>query len=159
MSARRLSRLAILATALTALFPGVARAWTFDPPVGDLPIWQFEEQRLSDRMMLKVNVAGGNLLLRSQDVSIAGTGLPLELTRTYNNLDHSFDGDFGHGQMASMGRKTDLACSADGQTVTFKGPTGEYAKFTKNAGGGYNSPTGYRATLTKNADSTEPGRV
>ncbi len=121
MSVRRAVRLGLLAALLVALWPGMARASTFEPPVGDLSIWQFEEMRLSDRMLLKVNVASGNLILISRDVSIAGTGLPLELTRVYNSLDYGLDGDFGDGQIASIGRKTNIDCSADGQTVTFKG--------------------------------------
>ncbi len=41
---------------------------------------------ISDRTSVGVNVANGNLLVRTTDVQVAGTGQDLDVDRTYNSL-------------------------------------------------------------------------
>lgn len=83
-------------------------------------------------MLVKVNLAGGNVLLSSRDVSIPGTGMPLELNRTYNNLDHGFLGDFGYGQIGSLGTKTDVDY-ASGNLIRERTPRGDDVKLSYDA--------------------------
>lgn len=122
--------------------------------VGELPLFKFEDQPLTDRTDLRVNVATGNLLVRTLDLSVAGRGLPLQITRTYNNLTHSYDGDIGHGQKLSVGRNVRIALASDGLTATVEGTSGYEAPFRKNADGSWQTPLGFNATLTRATDST-----
>ncbi len=122
--------------------------------VGDLPLFGSEDQSLSDRTGFKVNVASGNLLVQTVDLSIAGTGVSLDLTRSYNNLDHAFDGDAGHGQMLGVGGRVRIVVQDAGATAMVRGPSGYEVPFRKNADGTWRTPLGFNATLTRAADNT-----
>ncbi len=47
--------------------------------------YTFDSYRLSDRMELKVNVANGNVILKQDDVKIAGAGIRLSVARYWNS--------------------------------------------------------------------------
>ena len=53
--------------------------------LGILPFYTYVSQRLTDHTSLSVNVANGNLVIDSHNLSIAGTGLPLSLDTFYNS--------------------------------------------------------------------------
>ncbi len=64
----------------------VSPASAATPGLGVKPFYSFEEFALADRAQLQVNVASGNVLLRSKDLAIRGTaGHDLVLERVYNN--------------------------------------------------------------------------
>ena len=64
-----------------------------------------DSQDLADRASLAVNVASGNLLVSAADVRIAGRGLSLGLSRTYNGRD---DGDRAAGREWTLGLSSDI---------------------------------------------------
>ena len=53
--------------------------------LGILPFYTYISQRLTDHASLSVNVANGNLVIDSHNLSIVGTGLPLSLDTYYNS--------------------------------------------------------------------------
>jgi RHS repeat-associated protein len=100
---------------------------------------------------LAVNADGGNLVVHSADLRIAGTGLPFSVERTYNNLSPDMDA-WGYGWSINGGFDMWLSQYTDGQT--FYDATGTPFHFTLNSDGSYTSPPGIDATLTANADGT-----
>jgi YD repeat-containing protein len=121
--------------------------------IGERKAYKFESQRLNDRMEAKVNVANGNLLLKEQDLSIAGTGLNLDVTRYYNSLS-SEDSVLGRGWVLGVGHDVRLELNPNG--AVFVAPSGYRVRFDKNADGSYSSPAdpGIDATLEKRSDGT-----
>ncbi len=121
--------------------------------IGERKSYKFESQRLNDRMEAKVNVANGNLLIKGQDLSIAGTGLGLDVTRYYNSLS-SDDSVLGRGWLLGVGRDVRLEPNPNG--AVFVAPSGYRVRFDKNADGSYSSPPdpGIDATLEKRSDGT-----
>jgi RHS repeat-associated protein len=105
---------------------------------------------LGDRSSLAVNADGGNLVVHSADLRVAGVGLPLSIDRTYNNLSPDMNA-WGYGWSINSGFDMWLAQYVDGQT--FFGPTGTPFRFTRNSDGSYTSPPGIDATLTSDATS------
>ncbi|MBA2517595.1 MAG: RHS repeat protein, partial [Solirubrobacterales bacterium] len=120
--------------------------WT--PQWGRHGYYKFEEQGLAERLGVAVNVANGNALVSANDISVAGLGLDLELTRTFNTLD-SNTRRFGRGTSWIAG----LVIQQDGGVVYY-GDSGEKTHFVRNADGSYQRPMGFDATLVKNADGT-----
>lgn len=106
-------------------------------------------ERLNERMEIAVNVANGNLVLSADDVRIPGTGLDLNVTRTYNNLGDQPHNRAGFGWQLSGGMGTRLEALSTGDQL-FVGPTGSRYLFRNDwmNGGGYKSPAGIDATLT-----------
>jgi RHS repeat-associated protein len=125
----------------------------YDKWKGDLRYWRYEEMELSDRMNLKVNVASGNLVLRAQDLRIAGTaGHDLTLTR-FNNSLGTAEHDFGQGWTLGTGDDVELTVEPNGD-VRFAGPSDYRVVFargaTSNGITSYTKPPGFNADLTKN---------
>lgn len=119
---------------------------------GELSFYGFEEQSLTDRSGLAVNLANGNLLVRSRDLRIVGTGLDLVLARFYNSLS-STPGSVGSGWGMGTGEDVRIYDDYDG-SVTFYGPSGYVVLFGKRPDGTFDSPPGLRATLKRLTDST-----
>src|SRR5712691_1744954 len=53
--------------------------------LGLLPFYTYIQQRLNDHLTLSVNVANGNLVIQSDDLTIQGTGLTLSIQSVYNS--------------------------------------------------------------------------
>jgi len=121
---------------------------------GDRDMWTYESQRLSDRSQLDVNVANGNLQVHADDLEINGTGLDLDLERTYNNL---LGVAWSYGR-SWVGGPLDLWLDADGDfpdgSAAFHGDGGYAVPFIKKPDGSFASPSGIDASLVKNADAT-----
>ena len=110
---------------------------------------QFTSFGITTRDRLRVNAANGNGLYSADDVSIAGTGLDLDVSRHYNS--RSTDtGSFGPGWSADMGGDINLV--ADGANRVLWGTTGTRITFESNTSGGWKVPAGLHAVLT-NAQS------
>jgi len=112
---------------------------------GELRQFTFEDFRLNDRHLARVNVANGNLLVEADDIAIAGTGLSNSLMRSYNSLDTS-SGEFGKGWSFSTGTGLRLDEQSNGD-VWLLGPSGYRVLFKKD-GGDYEDPVGIDAKLT-----------
>ena len=132
-------------TALAARKPYLEVQWT--PPTGQRSYHTFEDQELTDRSSLGVNVANGNLLIRNKDLHIAGTGLDLAISRSYNSLTGA-SGSLGPGWNLGIGQDVRLMSNSDG-SVSFYGTTGEVSLFRANADGTFDTPPGVRATLRR----------
>jgi RHS repeat-associated protein len=119
--------------------------------LGDQPWYPMAAQTsLGDRSSLAVNADGGNLVLHSADLRVAGVGLPLSIDRTYNNLSPDMNA-WGYGWSINSGYSMWLAQYVDAQT--FFDPTGTPFRFSRNSDGSYTSPPGIDATLTSDATS------
>ena len=144
-----------------------------EPRTGQLRQFSFEDFPINDRSLARVNVANGNLLLSESDVAIAGTGLSLDLSRTYNSL--SYDpgasggdgaprtGEFGNGWTYTVGSGVLLEEESDGD-VWFTGPSGYRVLFKKknvngpettyeDPEGNGSAPRGLDAELTKDVNA------
>ena len=146
--ARGLLSVLSVTAAMMAWGTAAGGAATYDPGIGDLGLYTFETMPLSDRMELRANVATGNLIVGSRDLSVSGTGLPLSISRTFNNLDPG-------GAVQSVGRRNSLSVGEDVRLeipasgpVVYVGPSGFRAPFARS-GGAFTSPTGMNSTLTQ----------
>jgi len=117
-------------------FPGGPGAQSFS---------QFSEFAVTARDDLRVATASGNGLYDANDVSIAGLGLNLQVSRHYNSRVSAL-GAFGPGW--SMDAGGDMKLTASGANEVFTGPTGFQVTFTAAASGTWTSPLGLRATLS-----------
>jgi RHS repeat-associated protein len=103
---------------------------------------------LADRLELKINVASGNLLVRSTDITLPGVRSQLILGSAYNSLllgTAVQTGSLGHGWRTRFGADVRLY-PADDATVTFVAPDGTVGVF-QPSGTGYTSPGEFKATL------------
>ncbi len=97
-----------------------------------------------------VNLANGDLVLSSTDLTIAGVGLPLSLTRTYNSQSAAAGivGAFGAGSASSVGPDMSLSISPGG-AVTYHAPDGSAKVFAPEPSGSFNGPPDMAASLTQ----------
>ncbi|WP_308455443.1 RHS repeat-associated core domain-containing protein [Streptomyces sp. SM14] len=54
---------------------------------GAVPWHQISDVRITDSLVVRINVSNGNLMLAATDFDVAGVGQNLQLTRTYNSFD------------------------------------------------------------------------
>jgi YD repeat-containing protein len=126
--------------------------------MGRFPTYKVENQRLSDKMSIHANVAGGNLLVENNDFQIPGTGLDLTFDRYYNNLLQTnfldTNGAFGTGWTMSTGADIGLEIFSDG-SVAYFGSSGYRLAFTRNPfTGDFRTPPGLNAKLIKETDGS-----
>ena len=93
-----------------------------------------------------VNTATGNFTLAVTDITVAGIGMPLTLTRTYNSQDTA------QAPSARVGApifdlSVTMAGSGNSATATVRGEDGQRVVFTANGSGGWLPPAGARSTL------------
>ncbi|HSH23609.1 MAG TPA: DUF6531 domain-containing protein [Acidimicrobiales bacterium] len=128
--------------------PGVIYSATqlFEYPLlGEQGYYTLDTKPLNDRMHLHVNVATGNLVVDANDASIRGTGLSLNVGRSYNGLSASA---FDVGNSWNLGLGSDVYWSAlpNGSVVILGLFGGRPVHFAKNATG-YTTPPGVNADL------------
>jgi RHS repeat-associated protein len=87
----------------------------------------FDTQRLTDRSELGVDVSNGNLLVQAQDTHVSGTGIDLDMVRSYNSILNGVEwGWYGVAGQSSSSDPTvavygDLSASiATGDGATYK---------------------------------------
>lgn len=125
---------------------------TWEPQVGVQGFYKLQNIPLDHSTGLYVNVANGNLGVKQHDLQIAGTGLPLHVTRYFNNLsDNTID--LGTGWVMNTGRDVGLLIFSSG-SAAFYGPSGYQIPFTLHSNGTFSAPPGINATLVKNGDGT-----
>lgn len=126
-------------------------------PTGEQTRYSFQDQNLSDRMQLKVNVANGNLLLKATDLQIRGTGTDLVVDRYYNTRSTAVSA-LGKGWVLNTGHDVKLAFSkTDHSTadITYHAPTGFTARFINSAANTWRTPPSLDAKLTRNTTTGE----
>lgn len=129
----------------SAYAPSLTVSWS--PRIGIEANFKFDSYRLTDRLNAGVNLANGNLVVRADDVRIAGTGLDLALGRIYNGrafLPGYYQWRFDLVPYVSV--------LTDGG-VGYFGPAGEHTTFHARPGGGFVSPPGVSADLTQSGNS------
>jgi RHS repeat-associated protein len=127
----------------------------YQPRMGVYPGSRYDNQRLTDRSTLGVNVANGDLMVSNNDLHIAGTdGLDLNVGRYYNNLSTN-QTSFGLGWSMGPGADTSLWIpSDDSNTVDYLDGSGGVQTFYTDASGGWQTPPGLDASITMNGSNT-----
>lgn len=130
-----------LTTVSLSLFLHPAHAIT--PPVvfGELPYQKMISQPLTDRSALEVNVANGNVLLKTQDLSVGGAGPALSVTRYFNGQSTTSGQTGSHGTL-SVGPDVSITPGAGGSAI-YQGPSGFQVTFPSNGSSGYTTPSTY----------------
>jgi RHS repeat-associated protein len=147
-AACRLS-LVFLVLALTVTAPASAAGGP--AALGELSYQKLLPHQLTDRATLLVNAANGNVVLQTEDLNIAGTKLPLSITRYFNDQANTA-GLPGYGTTLSVGPDINIQSNADG-SATYQGPSGFKVVYPSDGHGGYTIPAAYTgATLTKESD-------
>jgi RHS repeat-associated protein len=136
-------------------------SFDLEPQSGGAAYFQYETQRLDDRMSLSENIGTGNLALTANDVAIAGTaGMDLDVTRTYNALAYpnlktqaqADARDLSPGWRLSIGPDVHIdTANLPAGDVRYYDPTGGTHVFTPSGTAGVFTPApGLPATLTQN---------
>lgn len=112
----------------------------------------------------QVNVANGNLLLSSPDVSYGEGEYETSLTRSWNSLDDELvTSSFGDGWRLNMGEDTLLYPAWWDGSEVFHEPVGMYTRFDRDPGAdgspsegdlAYNTPAQSDLTLIRHEDGT-----
>jgi len=133
------------------------------PPVGQQPTATFNTQQLTGHASAAINVATGNLLVRSDDLNVTGTGTSAAFSHYYNsalahdllagNTGDSLNGTISPGWTSTLSQ--DIYLSRFGQvdpqgSVVMYAPGGTPLVFTHAAIGtnNFTAPPGVNATLT-----------
>jgi RHS repeat-associated protein len=98
-----------------------------------------------------VDCASGDFWQTFTDVSIAGRGPGLKLTRTYNSLNADKAGIFGYGWSSSLDQH--LTFTEDG-TIVITLDDGSEVPASPNGSGGFTLPSSADATLVENGGGT-----
>ncbi len=122
--------------------------------LGEEPWYQEDSYPLTDRTHIATNPADGNLILSANDLSVHGTGLALNITRTYNSLAY-VQGQVGWNWQLNVGK--DVFLETGTGTGSWDGPVyhqpdGNVFKFTQS-GSTFTPPAGVNATLVQNDSS------
>lgn len=119
--------------------------------LGIQPFYGVETFALAPGLTATVNLATGNLVLRSEDVAFNAPGISLRLD-SFHNSRASGAGALGPGAVFSTGH--DVGLKVEPTRVTFYGPSGFTAAFTANGTGGWTAPAGINADLVRGGDGT-----
>jgi RHS repeat-associated protein len=104
-----------------------------------------ETLRITDRMSMEVNTFNGNAQLQVTDLTIKGTGLDLEVSRTYNARLDSDEG-FGRGWTSTLAPDVQSEV-LDSGVVRVRQPNGATTSFAPDGEGGYVTPPGVHSDL------------
>lgn len=127
-------------------------AVSYEPRVGDLPRYTFDEKSLTNSLSAGVNIGNGNVLLHEIDKQYSESDTLYAIERYYNNLSE-ITTPTGAGWNMARGPDVGLLFFNDG-SIGFDGPSGYTVAFQRNADGSYAPPEGVDLTLTRNPDGT-----
>ncbi len=136
-------------TAFGGISDMASTAATVPAALGAAGPYPIESGALGDAQDLGVNLANGNAMLSSTDLSIAEVGLPLAITRTYNSASGR-SGAFGAGQSSDLGPDVALVPEPSG-SVLIDSADGSSEAFATQAGGAFVAPPDSQQALTKNS--------
>lgn len=126
---------------------------TYKSRIGDVAPYTFEDFRLNDRIITKVNVASGNLVLRQEDMRVRGTGIDAVFQRWYNSraeLSRDISNGPGSGQKWTYDPAlVDIFEDLFGN-VRWTAPDGVVWMFKRQADGSFSAPAGLHAHLEPN---------
>lgn len=115
----------------------------YERRTGVPPDHNYTTFQLSERLSAAVDNANGNLIVKSRQLSIAGTGLSLIGDYYYNNLAE------GTGWSQTARLYQGVYQNYDSPFVYYYGLTGDVESFRKNADGTFTSPPGLDAVMTQ----------
>ncbi|MFC4900492.1 GH-E family nuclease [Streptosporangium amethystogenes subsp. fukuiense] len=91
----------------------------------------------------------GNYTTEATDLSVATSGPPLSVTRSYNSMDARTDGIFGAGWSTRWDMKLVREVRGDLVSALVTYPDGRRVRFAANGDGSYQPPPGMYATLAE----------
>lgn len=116
--------------------------------LGELPYQKMLSQNLTDRSGVLINVANGNVVLKTQDLTVKSPGPDLSITH-YHNSRAAGSGQVGAHGTLSVGADITITPNANG-SATYQSPSGFKVTFPSDGSGGYTTPPEFTAaTLTK----------
>lgn len=124
-----------------------------DPSGGGLGVlahYGMEEFGIADGLSAAVNIANGNLVVRTTDIKINAPGVATRMDRFYNEQANRWG---AYGKNWSMAGGHDVGLEVGATSVVWRGPSGFRATFT-GSGSSWSAAPGVNATLTKNANGT-----
>ncbi|GCE07760.1 DUF6531 domain-containing protein [Dictyobacter aurantiacus] len=112
--------------------------------LGQTSFYGYTSHPINNYVKLQVNEGSGNLVLTTNDLHIAGTGIDLSLGSIYNSQSNTWT---THGQnwSSNFGYSVNIIDNADG-SETYTDPTGHPWTFTPGSNG-WVSPPGMNADL------------
>lgn len=114
---------------------------------------EYLDQSLTDRESLSVDLGSGNLLLSANDLTIAGTGLDLQVQRTYQSRQSEMPTDIGVKSSFSFQQWLDRP-DDDGSIVVNDAGGANYRLVPQPNAATTFRGEGLQATLTRNGDGT-----
>jgi RHS repeat-associated protein len=122
-------------------------AVTYEKRLGNEPFYDVSSHAIDDQETLGVNAADGNVIIDTTDYSVGGTGLSMQIQRTYNSRSKR-TGSLGLGWSLNMGPDVSLTPEAGGSYL-FDDRNGANWLFTLPLGSTtYTSPPGINANLS-----------
>lgn len=112
----------------------------------------YVDQPLTDRETASVDVGTGNLLLSSNDLNVAGTGLDVGFQRTYQS--RMQEGPLSSFSKTGISTDVWLDRAAQDGTIAFNDASQTNYRLQPQPGGSTFRGEGLQATLTRNADDT-----
>jgi hypothetical protein len=136
-----------VASGAGVLAPAAHATMDYGRGVGEVPSYAFERQRLDDRLDVGVNVASGDVLVRADDLDIAGTGLAVNFTRYWNSLPGDPSVPLGEGWSHNLNKNHALLQTAEG--FDYGNGSQARASFIRQADGSFKPPAGLAADLSE----------
>jgi YD repeat-containing protein len=126
--------------------------WTLPTRLTGQPGWySLQEESGGEPVIASVNVAGGNLMVESEDLPNETATANVRLDRYYNSQSTTTGGPLSPHWSWDAG--PDLYLTDFGETIVLHGPNG-YVVTLQRSGSTYTAPAEFEGTLTKNANST-----
>jgi YD repeat-containing protein len=127
--------------------------WQLPSELTGQPGWAIlEDEADSEFARTSVNIASGNLLVKSEDLPEEAETKNLRLDRLYNSQAIATTGTLGPGWSLDAG--PDVYLVDEGTTVILHGPSGYVVALARGTGGTYTAPAEFEGTLTKNENGT-----
>jgi YD repeat-containing protein len=126
------------------------------PRTGDLPVYTYDEHRLADGTVVKVNVRNGNVVYARPAAFGTGPGEDFIMGHYFNSMleASSTHGGFGVSPwVAANGKWVGLTVMDNGDVI-HHGLTGYVLPFIKQGDGSFTSPAELDATLTEDGGAS-----
>lgn len=149
-AAAGLFRFGSFANSDPALYP--ALTVTYTNRFGLAKWMQFHEQKINNRHSVSINLANGNLVLSTSDVTVAGAGLDLNIGRSYNSRRAFGVDDLGHGWLLNHG--PDVFVQAQPDALDYTAPSGTRYVFIRTGATSYAPAAGVNADLATSDNVT-----
>jgi YD repeat-containing protein len=122
------------------------------PATGQTGWYSLEEESDSESAAASVNVAGGDLMVESEDVPSEEASAGVRLDRYYNSQATTRAG--GLGPRWSWDSGPDVYLRNLGATVVLHGPSGDVVTLNRQSSTAYSGPEGLEGILTKNENGS-----